>query len=1459
MESISRPLYRNQASSATLSKKLLNANGYFSSKNAYDDVFAGPPKFGAQASSPSVEDYVEIFGGSKASRASSIPIVDLSALEETNVSVHARRSKLDYSKIFGGFRDEEIASSYEEVFAKPKKGENFSKKARTPAETVSPCKGSDHLNYSEESQLFSHQASHESFDGGKQFNMSFHKSNQKRNNETNGTTHIAQLHAVPGFTYFVDEKTPLQKTECDKSVPSLKGDVNFDMDFRKGLREGKHHGKAVPNLTTPHNSDSGVKFDSNCSPDKFHSNDKSFYGYEINLKTQPSNFPPPSSLPTKVGGGKGDFKRSTTSNSKVFKSDASKGGPGDSSPPFSDEEIDVNSAAAAPAAALRKAIEKAQASIRIAKESMERKKEGFRSFPKPSSKNGLDAKDRRDKKVAGETNRTKKKNANGIRERVDAASQVFAGIERQTAMRSGKVAPESKDSENLFIARNIVVEADGNKAELTKECEATRPFPEVVSTSQHRTATIVFKQADSKNIMQSVDAHEGASKEMKTAEGIFQQQEGNGVRVVEEAHKLDNMERTLNAFRIAEDLEEHVIKMESAQEVHGQDENEETRAAHDDETKDTQQNSCEQGKCEKILKETHEPIEIEFFECQEWNESENEKRPNDAQEWMQNEKKQQEVLKQEENEKIIKDANEKEENETRLPKIREQENEKRLKEAWECVDYENKLRESCEGESNEKRHNDAHKGEDNEKWLDTINDLEIIKKRLSDNYDGGESEKRLKEDSKWEGNEKQLTEAHEYDKKLVEAHEYEETESIQRETDQCRDNGKTKMNQEAVEEEKSLDAASDECKRDASESMSGTQEPHINNENDNNMDINPEVTAYEKCERKLHFYESFCELKENEKEQGTVEVEYELDEKVICKAAGLAKSAAEHIEIENRMNHTTKAFLFDDNQTDTDLIKTNFGQEQIDQNEKESEVASDSGNRIERLEHESGENDEKVEAEIAFDHGKDGDFETAHEESLVVDLGNKLDAPQPQSGEDEEAEIAFDQGKDDDFETAHEESLVVDLGNKLDAPQPQSGEDEEAEIAFDQGKDNNFETAHEESQEVEVGEAEITLVKERDNNNFETAHEEKEEVETGNKLEASQPSKLYNLEGKEKIVKIDEEIKLNQNTRKNEANLSGSFATEDEETKETVQIEVKVEKEHLLKTDEANKREKEREKDRIAVERAIREVRERAFAEARERAERAAVERATAEARQRVMAETREKFEKASAGNKSSSEKASVEAKLRAERAAVERATAEARERALEKLLSQKATSVAREQAERIIDERFSGASRDNGMTERSSSFDTQRSSHNETNGESSERHRASLERHQRTMERAAKALAEKNKRDLRAQKEQAERNRLAEVLDADVKRWSNGKEGNLRALLSTLQYILGPDSGWQPISLTEIVTTNAVKKAYRKATLYVHPDKLQQRGANIQQKYICEKVFDLLKAAWNRFNSEER
>ncbi|MCO5548745.1 hypothetical protein L7F22_002206 [Adiantum nelumboides] len=131
--------------------------------------------------------------------------------------------------------------------------------------------------------------------------------------------------------------------------------------------------------------------------------------------------------------------------------------------------------------------------------------------------------------------------------------------------------------------------------------------------------------------------------------------------------------------------------------------------------------------------------------------------------------------------------------------------------------------------------------------------------------------------------------------------------------------------------------------------------------------------------------------------------------------------------------------------------------------------------------------------------------------------------------------------------------------------------------------------------------------------------------------------------------------------------------------------------------------------------------------------------------------------------------------------------------------------------------------------------------------GESVERRQARLVRHLRAKERAAKAVEEMQQRDAEVQRQQEEKHQLGEIADRQIKRWATGKEGNLRALLSNLQHVLWPESGWQPISLTDLIEGSDVKKAYRKATLFVHPDKVQQKGATLQQKYIAERVFDIL------------
>lgn len=62
---------------------------------------------------------------------------------------------------------------------------------------------------------------------------------------------------------------------------------------------------------------------------------------------------------------------------------------------------------------------------------------------------------------------------------------------------------------------------------------------------------------------------------------------------------------------------------------------------------------------------------------------------------------------------------------------------------------------------------------------------------------------------------------------------------------------------------------------------------------------------------------------------------------------------------------------------------------------------------------------------------------------------------------------------------------------------------------------------------------------------------------------------------------------------------------------------------------------------------------------------------------------------------------------------------------------------------------------------------------------------------------------------------------------------------------------VLWPECDWQPVSLTDMITSASVKKVYRKATLFIHPDKVQQKGATLEQKYTAEKVFDILKVPY--------
>lgn len=57
---------------------------------------------------------------------------------------------------------------------------------------------------------------------------------------------------------------------------------------------------------------------------------------------------------------------------------------------------------------------------------------------------------------------------------------------------------------------------------------------------------------------------------------------------------------------------------------------------------------------------------------------------------------------------------------------------------------------------------------------------------------------------------------------------------------------------------------------------------------------------------------------------------------------------------------------------------------------------------------------------------------------------------------------------------------------------------------------------------------------------------------------------------------------------------------------------------------------------------------------------------------------------------------------------------------------------------------------------------------------------------------------------------------------------WIEGKERNIRALLSTMHTVLwAGETKWKPVGMADLVTPEQVKKVYRRAVLVVHPDKV--------------------------------
>ncbi|XP_050236732.1 auxilin-like protein 1 isoform X2 [Mercurialis annua] len=1371
---------------APFSKKLNNGGfGSLSGKHIYDGVFGGEVK----SKTTRMEDYKEIFGGSSTC---SIPILDFPELK-SNASESSSRP--DYSTIFGGFGEADFAAPYEELVIKSSKTVNsFSKEARTPAEPkfspTSTTARPQQSNVSREQHTPSPEIS-----GVKEFNVSYNKSNQGSKNGVNGMTHIAQLHSVPGYACLVDETTSPQLTESLKPVRTVLKDARVNTNVSQGMKPPKYLRKVVsgpqPRGAVIDDSTSHAESKKKSSRNRSFSN-KSFDDFETNLDTRQPISSPLSSV-ANLNDSKGGSMRSMSSKFGVFESDSAEEAAGSHLPPLFDDEMDANSAAGTSVAALRKAIEEAQAKMTKAKELMERKRQGRHSREKKTVNDGLKV-GRKEDRVDQEANRCKDEVAQETSHKVyTAQKQVFTGLPESNATKASQITSDHINAEKVSAVKNAIGEAQSKESKRDQvnhrlEAEigiATNGFSEPAGGSDQRTMVLEIKQANNVEKMKPCTDGNDCKAKMAGDETMKKPMEGGKkLKAFDEAPMQEKVERVLNSMAAAFkwDLFKNIIK--SDENTQCQEEKiDKSRAAYENEdAAQTPEVTCEHKQCESITKRSDEPEKEAKYETQEMEGNKDMYELKASEDSLKTRKKEIEAHGQDvENQSNEENDQEKVENQSNEVPLRK-ENERRLHEIYMCKenwegqkeDFDKadneKQQERWDYKENEKKQNGVSKPEDTETF-DQVQKLEVTEANYNDSQGKEEHELKFREycSTKVNGH---LDDAKETEETLNQINENEtektcewlEAESMQTEIHLAED----------IENTLEATQQSFRCQ----DNLESTK-VHKLNENDNACEVD-ETHAEENFEGLEVTSEAASEENDRmvEVSGDSIAKETEIGTKAVEEAFNLAEEGNLEIEYDAAVSKHVKhieevAFQLDEN--DKDVTEPEIG---LNQEENESTFASRcSGNGME---------------------------------------SNTLCNPEKQVGE-----------------------TICELGENNDMKEPGVG------------------TNHEDD--------------------FESF------LKVDNRIGEHASQQPHNFEGEGKNIAISPEEKTHQSTHEKAESRNETQTVEKRDSEDTLQKEMGSEKKHHGTKEETKLREMEKEKERIVVERAIREARERAFTEARERAERAAAKKAAAEAHQRVMTEARERLEKACAeaigkSGKTAAEKASMEAKLKAERAAVERATVEARERALERALSEIAAFNARNRAEMFTAEKFSGVSRDAGLNSydqqykgpapSSSSRHPTSSNHdgpysterfNGTNGESVERCKATLERNQRTAERAAKALAEKNMRDLLAQKEQAERNRLAENLDADVKRWSSGKERNLRALLSTLQYILGPDSGWQPIPLTDLITSAAVKKAYRKATLFVHPDKLQQRGASIPQKYTCEKVFDLLKDAWNKFSIEER
>ncbi|KAI6239496.1 Cyclin-G-associated kinase [Aphelenchoides fujianensis] len=91
------------------------------------------------------------------------------------------------------------------------------------------------------------------------------------------------------------------------------------------------------------------------------------------------------------------------------------------------------------------------------------------------------------------------------------------------------------------------------------------------------------------------------------------------------------------------------------------------------------------------------------------------------------------------------------------------------------------------------------------------------------------------------------------------------------------------------------------------------------------------------------------------------------------------------------------------------------------------------------------------------------------------------------------------------------------------------------------------------------------------------------------------------------------------------------------------------------------------------------------------------------------------------------------------------------------------------------------------------------------------------------------------------------------EMKAIQIRDWTEGKEKNIRALLSSLNEVLWEGANYTPPTVVDLMPDENVKKFYRRALIVIHPDKHRDEP----HEELAKCVFSCLDLAWKKFEEE--